>query len=157
MAPGLRAVDVVDHLDECAVSHSLLMVGRVVELSQVVKPLNARNAELETMVSSLMAADMVNKASLTAAMQGMETQFSELREKDKKTQQDAFSRLERNLQTKFSQISESEDSFSSAQKQERDRVNGEFAKIAQALSSQKALIVNLQAGHAAPPTKPPKK
>ena len=37
MAPGLRALDVVYHLEECAVSHSLLMMERISELSQVVK------------------------------------------------------------------------------------------------------------------------
>ena len=44
MAPGLRALDVVYHLEECAVSHSLLMMERISELSQVVKNLNAKNA-----------------------------------------------------------------------------------------------------------------
>ena len=84
MAPGLRAIDVVAHLEECAVSHSLLMVERVVELSQVVKTLNARNAELETTVAALTAADVANKASLTTAIRGMEIQFSELRERTRR-------------------------------------------------------------------------
>lgn len=156
MAPGLRALDVVGHLEECAVSHSLLTVERVLELSQVVKELNARNAELENTVAALVAADVGHKATMTAAIRGMEKQFGELREKDTKTRGEAFARMERSLQNKFNQISQSGESLSSAQKQEKDRVNGEFAKIAQALSNQKALIANLQAGYAAPP-KPPKK
>ena len=147
MAPGLRALDVVDHLEECAVAHSLLMVERILELSQVVKSLNAKNKELE---ARLTAAEAGHNANLATAMKGMEVHFAELREKDKKAHLDASARMERNLLNRVSQISESGNSLS-------NRCDREFAKVAQALTNQKALIATLEARHTAQTAKAPKK
>ena len=117
------------------------------ELSQVVKSLNAKNIELE---ARLTAAEAGHTANLATAMKGMEARFAELREKDKKAHVDASARMERNLQSKMSKVSESANSLS-------NRCDREFAKIAQALTNQKALLATLEARHTAQTAKAPKK
>jgi hypothetical protein len=135
MAPGLRATDVVGHVEECSVSHSLLLVARVVEQTEVIKTLSKRNHALEETVAKLESANESNDNKVNAVIASVTAGFAAVQKKNEAKEKTFFEGLDKRVGAK---LAETGKGLEEAQKAERERVNGELRKVAEALAAQKA-------------------
>ncbi len=135
MAPGLIAKDLVAHLEECSISHSLLLVERVRKDGELLLRLEAENAELKKTVAFLVEADSRTEAKIDTAIAGITSattaKFLAIQKASKESEKLYFQGVER----KFDAAEEARRKEIAV---ERDRTNTEFRKIAEALKTMRA-------------------
>lgn len=134
MAPGLIAVNLVTHLEECSISHSLLLVEQVKRDRDTLGRLEAENSELRKTVAFLVEADSRTEAKIDTAIAGITTattaKFVAVQKASKEAEKLFFAGVER----KFGEKDEVRRRELAA---EKERTNAEFRKVAEALRAQK--------------------